>query len=210
MCAALLAQAVVAAVPAGCTPSAPPSPDAASAGQEANTTGDDTTVFGGTTHPVSDEVVRIKGPTLTATLGPRLGVHRKAAQGIQRLHNGDTAQQDDVIQISYVSAGTRHGVILSLDGGGVVTLHYPNHPSASCGLIARGEQPLADAYKLDDAADFERFIFVTSPSENLNAGAVLDAARAVARGPSPRYQPLGLPGDWQQHSLTLNKVQAQP
>ncbi|MEM6996237.1 MAG: hypothetical protein AAF721_37365, partial [Myxococcota bacterium] len=115
------------------------------------------------------------------------------------------ARAGDVLQISYVAAGNRHGVIVSLDDRGVVTLHHPSNPQGAPLLRGRGEQPLPFGYALDDAAGFERFVFVTSGDAALDVAAVVEAARATARAPGADSNPLRLPSHWHQTSVTLAK-----
>ncbi|MCA9707597.1 MAG: hypothetical protein KDK70_17220 [Myxococcales bacterium] len=148
----------------------------------------------------ADDPVRIKG------LAPRLHVHRRRPGGIEELHDGALAHEGDLVQMSYMAAGNRYGVVVSLDGSGVVTLHYPERPEASATLVAHGEHALDHAYELDDAQPFERFVFVTSGDESLDPAIVLDAARRLAeRGEAARHSPLPLPERWRQSSITLHK-----
>ena len=150
----------------------------------------------------TEEPVRIKG------LAPRLHLHRqrKGGGGVEQLHDGSMAREGDLVQISYVAAGNRHGVVVSLDGSGVVTLHHPERPELSPTLVAHGEHALDHAYELDDAETFERFVFVTSGDESLDPSVVLAAARRLAdRGEAARHSSLPLPGRWPQTSITLHK-----
>lgn len=147
-----------------------------------------------------DDPVRIKG------LAPHLLLHRQRDGRVEQLHDGAMARAGDLIQISYVAAGNHNGVVVSLDGGGLVTLHYPAHPDARPTLEARGQHALDHAYELDDARSYERFVLVTSGEEPLSAQAVLVAARSLAgRGPAARHSPLPLPERWQQSSIVLHK-----
>lgn len=149
---------------------------------------------------VSDEPVRIKG------LAPRLLIHRQRDGAIEQLGDGAMAQAGDLVQISYMAAGNRHGVVISLDGSGGVTLHHPSVPDAPAPLVVRGQHALDHAYELDDAEDYERFVFVTSGDEAIQPAVVIAAARRLARGgPAARHSPLPLPERWQQSSITLNK-----
>ncbi|MGM0558790.1 MAG: ActD-like protein [Myxococcota bacterium] len=102
------------------------------------------------------ESVRVKG------LEPTLMVFRKTPDGARELTRGDLARKGDLVQVGYIASGQRHGVIASLDGAGVVTLHYPERPDLSTELTQRRAHVLGHAYELDDAPGFERFFFVTS------------------------------------------------
>jgi hypothetical protein len=144
--------------------------------------------------------VRIKG------LVPHLLLHRKRGGHIEELHDGDVAHAGDLVQVSYVAAGNRNGVVLSLDGRGLVTLHHPARSDARATLVARGQHALDHAYELDDAQAYERFVLVTSGDEPLSPAAVLAAARDLAeRGPAARHSPLDVPERWRQSSILLHK-----
>ncbi|MCY1017858.1 ActD-like protein [Pyxidicoccus sp. MSG2] len=156
-------------------------------------TGSDLTASGG-----SAETTRIKG------LAPQLLVHRQAAAGPERLTDGAPAAAGDVVQLAYVAAGRGHGVILSVDGRGAVTLHAPEGGGDSAVLSPSGTHMLPRAYELDDAPDFERFFFISS-EESFSLEPVLAAAKALAEGPDARTAPLSLPGDLTQVSFTLEK-----
>ncbi|MBD3241108.1 MAG: hypothetical protein GF331_11025 [Chitinivibrionales bacterium] len=143
---------------------------------------------------------RIKG------MAPSIVAYRSTPRGAVALANLDTVQAGDVLQVGYVAAGKPHGVLLSLDGRGSCTLHFPSQPGESTALEQDGEQLLDFAYELDDAPDFEHFLLVTS-SQPIAVDAVLDSARAfVSRfgGESPPGK-LGLPDNCRLTSLVLRK-----
>jgi hypothetical protein len=149
---------------------------------------------------VDDDPVRIKG------LRPHLRLHRQRGASIEELRDGDVARAGDLVQISYMAAGNRNGVVLSLDGRGEVTLHHPARPDAPPTLVARGEHALDHAYELDDARAYERFVLVTSGDEPLSPAVVLAAARELARqGRAARSSPLPVPRRWQQSTILLHK-----
>jgi anti-sigma factor RsiW len=144
------------------------------------------------------ETTRIKG------LAPQLLVHRQAAAGPERLTEGARAGAGDVVQLAYVAAGRTHGVILSVDGRGAVTLHAPDVGAQAMALAPSGTHALPRAYELDDAPAFERFFFVASEAP-FAVEPVLAAARALAEGPEARTAPLSLPEGLTQASFTLEK-----
>ena len=147
----------------------------------------------------ADNGTRIKG-------NARLIVHRRSDDNVERLRSGARAWAGDHLQLSYVAAGQSHGVIVSIDGRGSVTLHFPEDPDGDMLLRDDGAIPLGHSYELDRAPVFERFVFVTADS-SLSVAAVLDAARALARDMSRAHSaPLTLPGPWQQVSFSLRKV----
>jgi len=130
--------------------------------------------------------VRIKGAE------PHLLVFREAGADSQELSEGAQVQAGDVLQLAYVAAGQTHGVVVSVDGRGGVTLHYPGEADESTLLVQAGPAVVPHAYALDDAPGFERFVFVTS-NRALSVKEVLAAARRVASGPEPTRTALGLP-----------------
>ena len=148
----------------------------------------------------SDESVRIKG------LAPHLRIHRQRGGEVELLRDGAMAHEGDLVQLSYMAAGNRYGVVVSLDGGGGVTLHHPAQAAAEPAVVSRGEHALDHAYELDGAVSYERFVFVTSGDEPIEVSAVLTAAqRLAARGEAARHSALPLPGRWRQSSITLDK-----
>jgi hypothetical protein len=117
------------------------------------------------------EDIRFKGAAAHLTL------QRQRGAEVELLHAGDTASAGDRVQIMVTTGGARYGVVLSVDGRGVVTLHYPSSENGDTALPARAEFALPFAYTLDDAPRFERFILITSPSA-LDPHTILAAARA--------------------------------
>jgi hypothetical protein len=124
------------------------------------------------------------------------------------LGDGAVVFAHDLIQTGYVSAGRSYGVVVSVDGRGSVTLHSPQQPSQSARL-PRGRTLLPRAFELDDAPDFERFIFVTS-NQPIAPEHVLAAARDLARDPRVRTAELSLDHSLEQTSVLLVKGQTRP
>lgn len=127
------------------------------------------------------ESIGIKG------LRPALRIHRKTKAGSELLRPGAQVRKGDTLQLGYVAAGRRFGVIASIDGRGTVTLHLPEAPGTAAALERDGERPLPHAFELDDSPGFERFIFFTSDSpfatavvtQALKGGGNLPAALAA-------------------------------
>jgi hypothetical protein len=143
---------------------------------------------------------RAKGPT-----DPRLTVFLEHDDGAERLVPGAAVAPRDRLQLGYVANGAAHGVLLSIDGRGAVTLHYPEADGGDTALASDGEAVLPYAYELDDAPDFERFLLVTS-DRPLAASDVVSAARRLAAQPGAgRTGDLTLPGA-RVTSLLLRKV----
>jgi hypothetical protein len=95
-------------------------------------------------------------------LAPQLAVYKRTASGPERLRREDRVRAGDTLQLAYVAAGSKYGIIASLDGEGSVTLHLPEKPGSAARLAEGGETALPHAFELDDATGFEHFVFITS------------------------------------------------
>ncbi|MFY2558054.1 ActD protein [Corallococcus terminator] len=145
------------------------------------------------------ETVGIKGDA-------RLLVYRQDEREAELLSDHTPARRGDLLQLSYISGGRSHGVVVSVDGRGAVTLHHPTTLVGPTKLQSGDAVSLMHSYELDDAPGFERFFLVTSDSP-LDVGTVLEAARLLARHPTEAsIRPLPLPGTLAQTSFTLEKV----
>ncbi|MEW5815133.1 MAG: hypothetical protein AB1798_07015 [Spirochaetota bacterium] len=102
------------------------------------------------------ESIRIKG------MRPQLHIYRATGSNPELLTDHTRVKEKDLLQIAYISGGKKYGVILSVDGRGTVTLHYPEKVTTSTALQSDGEITLPYSYELDDAPNFERFYFITS------------------------------------------------
>jgi len=124
--------------------------------------------------------VRLKG------VDGSLAVYRRIAGGAEKLSGGSLARQNDVIRLAYRSGGARYGIILSVDGRGVITWHLPEDsgglPDRAPPLTDGGEVALGSAYVLDDAPAFERFFFVFSDRPFRTSSVVEAARRLVSSG----------------------------
>lgn len=150
------------------------------------------------------EQTRLKGGAA------HLVLYRQTTGGAERLRDNDRSRRGDVLQIGYVGDGSRYGVIVSLDGRGTVTVHYPagaaTAGASAASLEPKGETLLSFAYELDDAPGFERF-FLVSSERPFSVETVVAAARelAGAAGAAARTARLSLPGSLKQTGLTLRK-----
>ncbi len=150
------------------------------------------------TPPAAEEGIRDKG------LEPGLRLHRRTPGGAEPLSDGALARSGDVLQVSVVPAGRPFAVVVSVDGRGVVTRHFPES-GASAALPAEGAAALPEAWELDDAPGFERFFLVTARTP-VDPALVEAAARALAADPpQAALRPLGLPPGWEQTSFLLRK-----
>ena len=144
-------------------------------------------------------ITRVKG------LQPHLLLHRQEGERAVPLAEPAEARAHDRLQVSYVAGGAAHGVVLSIDGSGVVTLHAPTDPAGPTALQQDGAVTLPQSYELDAAPGFERFIFITA-AEPIDVRRVEAAARALARAPDAALAALPLPPAWSQRSFLVRKV----
>jgi anti-sigma-K factor RskA len=93
--------------------------------------------------------------------GSRIFVYLKEADGARLLPPETRVAAEDTIQISYIAGDDSFGAIISIDGNGVVTQHYPEAGDMAAALNLTGEIPLDFSYKLDSAPRFERFFLVS-------------------------------------------------
>jgi hypothetical protein len=146
------------------------------------------------------DVTREKGPQ-------KLNVYRRVGQSSELLSSGAKVSRGDLLRLAYrKNDGGAYGAVLSIDGRGQVTVHWPEGNAKSAATLSPdGEVGLPSAYELDDAPSFERFFFVTSPSP-FAMSTVLEAARALAAQPAAaRTQGLPLPAAFKQKSVMLDK-----
>ena len=127
--------------------------------------------------PVAFATERPKGQV---PAGSELIIYIKGApEPVQ--HNQTVLQEGNTIQLAYIApvGSDYYGVIFSIDGRSVVTMHYPYRRGQSSLLVSGRRTLLNEAYTLDDAPDFEIFVFVVS-GEPLNVDTVLKEAQAIA------------------------------
>lgn len=141
--------------------------------------------------PSASESVRVKGL-------PRLMIYRQGRDGAELLQDRAPVREGDVLQIRYVPAGRSYGAIVSVDGRGTVTLHFPEASDGSTRLEGDKAAALAYAYQLDDAPGFERFFFVTAP-RSFPASVVIASAERLSRS-GAREGALSLPRGFEQVS----------
>lgn len=138
--------------------------------------------------------------------GPQLVLFRRNADTtVEILIDGTDAQPGDLVQAAYLAAGNVQGVIVSFDGDGDVTLHYPDQPDETTQLRPSGMTPLAHSFELDDAHDFERFVFVATSDHDIDVSKVLQAATDLAKSDRAVDRRLALPSSWMQTSFVLRK-----
>lgn len=146
-----------------------------------------------------DEVTRVKG-------APRLLAFRQVGEQAERLEQDAVVHAGDLIQLRYNPGGKRYGLIASVDGAGVVTLHFPFREDAppEATAVSAETTTLPHAYALDDAPAFERFFFITANGP-IDVPHSLDALRSLAHRADSDTASLELPAGFRQWSLCLRK-----
>jgi len=145
------------------------------------------------------EPTRVKGIA-------HLTAFRLAGDHVERLDEDTLVRGGDVLQLQYSASGARFGLIASIDGAGVVTLHYPaaeTAPPAATALAAK-TTALPSSYALDDAPRFERFFFITS-ADPIDVKHALSDLRTFASRADSDTAALDLPESQHQWSLRLRK-----
>lgn len=122
---------------------------------------------------------RAKG---AAPVGPQIGtelsVFLKTGQE-STVYEGLPLHEGSTIQLAYTVPGNRYGVIFSIDGRSQVTLHYPYSMEGTTQLISGKQTALDEAYMLDDAPEYEVFVFVVSTTP-LSTRAIISNAESLA------------------------------
>ena len=146
-----------------------------------------------------DDGTRVKGV-------PRLLAFRQVGDHAEQLEQDALVRAGDLIQLRYNAGGQRYGVIASVDGAGVVTLHHPVSEDAPPEATALSAKTIAlpHAYALDDAPRFERFFFITADGP-LDVPQSLATLRSLALRSDSATASLELPAGVHQWSLRLRK-----
>lgn len=99
---------------------------------------------------VQDQGTRIKG------MDVRMELWKKTASGVVQLENLSNAREGDEVQLRYSVPQKCFGILFSMDGNGVLTVHMGSGNDAVA--LSPGKMTaLPFAYKFDDAPYFEKF-----------------------------------------------------
>ena len=120
----------------------------------------------------------------------------------RNLVSGTGIRQGDILQLRYRAMGIKFGTIISYDGNGNITLHFPDKQTDKPELTQKGVQHLNHAYELDDAPKFENFIFLTSQQE-FTVTQAMEHVKNISLADSGQ-QPV-IPGNWKQQIINLVK-----
>ena len=147
--------------------------------------GSDGLVLGEISGVTGNGVDRLKGMEIKTELSIYLKENLSlAADEGRKLPDRTLLKEGNTVQLAYLTppGEVYYGVIFSIDGRSVVTLHYPYRRQQSPILTAGRRTFLDEAYTLDDAPDFELFFMVVS-QDPLNTEVVLKTAEELAKEP---------------------------
>lgn len=139
--------------------------------------------------------------TRSKGLAPALQVYVADGTNQRALRSGDVVGAGDVLQVQTRSTGAAYGVVISIDGRGGVSRHFPDTTDTT---LPRGTAALPFSFELDDAPGFERFFLVTS-NRPIDIVAVEAAVTAVTRAPVPAEAPLALSSSLTWTDVVLRK-----
>jgi hypothetical protein len=146
----------------------------------------------------------LESTTAKGPLAPKLRVYRQEAKGVERLGAGAVARSGDVIQLGVLPNDATHGMVLSIDGRGTVTVHLPPGGQGSTEL-GKGEIQLPRGYELDDAPEYERFFLVSTNHGAVDVEGITRLAQRLARSGDARTRPLALTSPYDQTTFLLRK-----
>lgn len=151
-----------------------------------------------------EEYSQAKGTEALDLSKTQLLVFRKNKDGVEMLGDGSLSKAGDLLQLAYVAAQAPYGIILSIDGRGGVTLHYPQGDETT-NLTQNKRVLLPHAIELDDAPGFERFFFLTSDSPIDPADIIGRAGSLAADSGSARVEKLEVREGIEQSSIIILK-----
>lgn len=147
----------------------------------------------------------VKGIPAVDLSKTQLLVYRKIQDRVEILTDGEKAGKGDLLQLAYVTAEDPYGMILSIDGRGLVTVHFPQTIGDPTALEMNKQSLLVNAIELDDAPDFERFFFLTSETP-IDVDTVLTKVQDQAGKPQQvKRSDLDLPENFKQYSILILK-----
>jgi hypothetical protein len=150
------------------------------------------------------ESTRLKGQK------SHLVVYSEEQGKARSLRSGERVESGTVVQVGYVAAGCHSGAVISLDGTGHSTLHFPERADGDTTFPAKnGEVLLPAAYQLDDAPLFEVFFLLcTAETATFSASAAMSAVQEMTqRLPVEKWvgARLAIPKTWEQSAFVLVK-----
>jgi len=123
-----------------------------------------TNIFSDENSPAQNVVINEDG-TRVKGLKTDLEIWRKTADSVEKLSNGSEAKAGDLLQMRYVAEEKCYGVLLSIDGNRVLTIHLSGENGRAKELEAGKIISLENSYELDNAPKSEIFYLFTSKNE---------------------------------------------
>jgi hypothetical protein len=133
-----------------------------------------------------------------------LQAFQQTADGPRPLAEGTVLKAGDTLQLSYQAGAFSHGVIVSVDGRGTVTWHFPVTASGEQSLEKGQSIALKQSYKLDDAPRYERFFFIRS-QQRIDTEALQKALKKISADDAYSSARLPIDPSLDQSSLLLRK-----
>jgi len=125
---------------------------------------------------MNEDGTRVKG------LKTGLEIWRKTADSVEKLSDLSEAKAGDLLQMRYIAAEKCYGVLLSVDGNKVLTIHLSGENGKAKELEAGRVISLENSYELDNAPKSETFYLFTSKNEF----ALAPVAEALLSGKMPK------------------------
>ncbi len=125
---------------------------------------------------------------------PHLNVYKIENGKANLITSKEKLSVNDIVQMSYISAGKKYGYVVSVDSRGVKTVHLSDK-EYSIELIGGGEILMPSAYQLDDSPKFERFFLVTADSK-FKTSLVDQAINQLIESENTMYGKINLPVDF--------------
>ena len=138
-----------------------------------------------------------------AAPGATLRLYKRSESVPLLLPDGSTVLEGDEVQIQYNTAQL-FGVILSVDGRGVISQHYPDEGVTST-RIPVGTHLLPFAFKLDDAPGYEIFFLFTS-NQPVNIRDIREKTRQIASTGEKPQLPEHIDENIQTQKVVLHKA----
>ncbi|MDR2553853.1 MAG: hypothetical protein LBC64_00360 [Fibromonadaceae bacterium] len=125
---------------------------------------------------INEDGTRVKG------LKTDLEIWRKTTDSVEKLSNESEAKAGDLLQMRYIAEEKCYGVLLSIDGNKVLTIHLSGKNGRAKELEAGRIISLENSYELDNAPKSETFYLFTSKNEF----ALAPIAEALLSGKMPK------------------------
>ncbi|MCB9683651.1 MAG: hypothetical protein H6735_01260 [Alphaproteobacteria bacterium] len=140
--------------------------------------------------------------TTAKGLSSRLRVYHQTSKGVRRIAPAQVMRKGDRLQLGIIAGDATNGAVFSIDGRGQVTQHFPVDGGGT--TLTNGELRIPEAYELDDAPDYERFLLVTGAGP-VDVAAVRAAVETLAGSADAREGELALPEGLDQGSFLVRK-----